>query len=142
MVVCSRDLFVHVFPDGTTNHFHLSAMDGNAGYADIARWAGYGDDWRRYGLEHELGHHFIADTANQPWSYSVHDNPPTIDAPHVAREEHVVNELQRWSNGIRDDPYGQLRDVLGDDPDYQAELFKMICHGALGSLAWSMRAVV
>lgn len=103
-----------IFSDGKTNTFHLTAMRENPEYKNIAQWAGY-DDWQTFGREHEIAHHWLADRLGWPWSWSLHDDPPTPWPPHVAWEEHVVTRLQRLSRAGIEDEFGVLPALFGSD---------------------------
>jgi hypothetical protein len=74
LVVIYGDTFTATFQDGCQNRFCLAAMEDDAEYRRIAEWARYGDEWRRYGAEHELTHHWLADRLGWEWSWSLHDN--------------------------------------------------------------------
>ena len=102
------------FSDGKRNEFHLSAMAGDGEYCRIARWAGYGDDWRRYGIEHELTHHWLADRLAWRWSWSLHDDLPQPWPEHIAWEEHIVNQLQRQMMTGESDEFCVLEGLFGD----------------------------
>jgi hypothetical protein len=103
------------FSDGTKNSFHLSAMSSVPEYRNVAEWAGYGDDWQRFGREHEIAHHWLADRLGWPWSWSLHDNPPQPWPAHVAWEEHICTRLQRLSRTGERDEFKVLPMVFGSD---------------------------
>ena len=105
------------FSDGKRNEFQLSAMAGDEEYLRIARWAGYGDDWQRYGLEHELTHHWLADRLAWRWSWSLHDDLPQPWPEHIAWEEHIVNQLQRQMMTGQSDEFCVLQGLFGDGLD-------------------------
>ena len=92
-----QDSIVSTFNDGKTNSFAL-IWNNTPEYRQIASDMGYGDDWYRYGQEHELAHHFIAD--NLGWAYSWALRPfkgkPGPWPDHIAWEEHIVNKFQRF----------------------------------------------
>ncbi len=114
LVDISDGVITATFNDDTTNTFHLCAMADDLKYRRITRWAGYGDDWYRYGLEHELTHHWLADRLGWNWSWSLHDNPPQPWPAHVAWEEHLVNRLQRAAIAGEKDEFGVLDAVFGE----------------------------
>lgn len=104
---------VATFSDGKVNRFGLAWMENDEEYRRIARWAGYGDDWRRYGVEHELTHHWLADKLNWRWSWSLHSDVPQPWPEHIAWEEHLVNALQRQMMAKQPDRFGQLQGLFG-----------------------------
>lgn len=105
---------IHLFADGRSNVFDVEAA-ANEEYREIARWAGYGDDYKRYGLEHELTHHWLADRLGWKWSWSLHDNPPQPWPDNVAWEEHLVNRWQRSARAGAIDEFGVLDAVVRRD---------------------------
>lgn len=111
------------FNDGKRNAFHLKAMGGDDEYRRVARWAGYGDDWERYGLEHELCHHWLADRLGWRHSWSLHENRPQPWPDHIAWEEHQVNRLQRQAMTGEPDEFGVLQAVFGSDLEQTVEDF-------------------
>lgn len=107
-----RDI-IATFKDGAINRFCFVIMGDDEEYRAIARWAGYGDDWKRYAIEHELTHHWLADRLGWEWSWSLHDNPPQPWPAHVAWEEHIVNRLQRLARAGGPDEFGVLDALFG-----------------------------
>jgi hypothetical protein len=78
----------------------------------------------RYGIEHDITHHWLADEMGWPHSYSIwgaaHAKPGNSDLPmekwsdRVKYEEHMVNRLQKYINtGEKDDDYGCLDRTFG-----------------------------
>lgn len=84
------------FSDGVFNQLWLTEPGDHPAFA---REAGYGEDWRRYIVEHDVLHHLVADELGQPWSWALHDGDgsvPVDQAPQRIRdEEHLVQSLQR-----------------------------------------------
>ena len=116
VMVMAPDHTVSIFPDGRTNTMHLPSVDA-PDYHAIARWAGYGDDWRRYNLHHDATHHAIADWLGWRWSACLHDPEPVAigDASQAHQdEEHIVNRLQRQVHTGEPDEYGQVQRLFGD----------------------------
>ena len=112
-VEVTSDKITAEFNDGKRNTFHLSAMEGDKEYRRIAKWAGYGDDWRQYGTHHELTHHWLADHLGWRYSWSLYENRHQPWPDHIAWEEHLVNALARYlKTGIRDE-HGVLKAVFG-----------------------------
>lgn len=110
-VLAFEGKLLHLFADGRANCFDVgSAVD--AEYRRIASWAGYGSDYRAYGVEHELTHHWIADRLGWKWSWSLHDNPPMPWPDNVAWEEHLVNRWQRWCRARQVDDFDVLAKVI------------------------------
>lgn len=97
VTVLASDTMIHVFTDGVFNQMNLDW--GEHREAD-AREAGYGADWRRFAIEHDLAHHIVADAMGWPWSFALHDGDGTLDlkdapAP-IQQEEAIVVALQRF----------------------------------------------
>jgi hypothetical protein len=113
-VAVENGVITATFGDGKRNEFYLRAMAGNVEYRRIARWAGYGDDWQRYGIEHELTHHWLADRLAWRWSWSLHEDLPQPWPEHIAWEEHVVNQLQRQMMTGEPDEFCVLEGLFGD----------------------------
>lgn len=102
------------FGDGVVNDYYVNWATDDLAYQDIARWAGYGEDWVRYGIEHDLAHHVLADFLGWRWSFSLHDNPPQPWPEHISWEEHLANALQRKMTLNVEDPCGVLDRVYKD----------------------------
>jgi hypothetical protein len=105
-----------VFDDGTQNEMHFSGVN-TPEQRMIAHAMGYGDDWRRYTVEHDITHCWLADRLWKPWSLALHDplDLPIDLAPEAyRREEHMVNCLQRLTRGGATDPYDVLQSTFGD----------------------------
>lgn len=104
------------FTDGHTNLYdplwpeqERDAAKRDA-YLQVVDWAGYGNDYRRYGIEHELTHHLIADALGWRWSWALHDPPHPEPWPeHIAWEEHLVNAAQRFFRTLTPDPDGAFQ---------------------------------
>ncbi len=113
-VEIGKDSILATFKDGSANRFSFLGLGENEEYRDIARWAGYKEDWRRYAIDHELTHHWLADRLGWEWSWSLHDNPPQPWPAHVAWEEHLCNRLQRAAMTGAVDEFGVLQAVFGE----------------------------
>jgi len=116
-VTVSKDTVTAVFNDGKTNEFYIPGKDDN--YKQIAKWAGYSDDWERYAIEHELTHHFIADNLGWDYSWAVWTQT-WFDHPwpnYISWEEHIVNHLQRYTKLGVSDPVNVLPLVFGERLD-------------------------
>jgi len=110
------DMAVTTFDDGTVNEMHRSGVD-NAEQRRVARWAGYGDDWWRYTLEHDVTHAWWADTVGDGRSLALYqpEAAPIDDASNAMRyEEHCVNRLQRMLKTGEADEYGCLQRQFGE----------------------------
>jgi hypothetical protein len=114
LVVIYGDTFTATFQDGCQNRFCLAAMEDDAEYRRIAEWARYGDEWRRYGAEHELTHHWLADRLGWEWSWSLHDNLHQPWPAHTAWQGHIVNSLQRLICAGEPDEHGVLPALFPD----------------------------
>lgn len=116
VMVMTPDATVSVFADARTNHMWLSAVD-TPEYREIASWAGYGEDWRRYNREHDATHHWLADWRGWQWSPALHDPEPVAigEASQAHQdEEHLVNRLQRMVRTGAPDEYGLMERLFGD----------------------------
>lgn len=92
-------------------------------FREAAAEMGYSDPMR-YGLEHDLAHHLLAEVLGWPHSRSIwadaHGRTKGADGsdrpmpPSVAYDEHLTNRLQRWVNLGTADPFGALEYELGD----------------------------
>ena len=127
-----QDSIVSTFNDGKTNSFAL-IWNNTPEYRQIASDMGYGDDWYRYGQEHELAHHFIAD--NLGWAYSWALRPfkgkPGPWPDHIAWEEHIVNKFQRFCRTRAEDEFKVLHLVLRADLEQKAVEFQTLCEMVL-----------
>lgn len=107
---------VTTFDDGTVNEMHRSGVD-NAEQRRVAQWAGYGDNWWRYTLDHDVTHHFFAEAIGQPYSLALYrpEAAPIDDASDAMRyEEHCVNRLQRLIKADESDEYGCIQRQFGE----------------------------
>jgi hypothetical protein len=122
----SADCIVNVFADGRVNHMWFYAIN-NAEYHAIAEWAGYGDDWKRYAVEHDFCHHWLADELGDKWCDCLR-NPsglPIGEAPQAHQDrEHQINRLQRQAHTGEPDEYGVLQRMGLDKrvPELKREL--------------------
>lgn len=124
----SAGVITATFPDGYVNEMNTHWLN-TPEYRDIARWAGYGDQWRLYALEHELTHHWLADRMGWNYSYSLRENPPTPWPQHVAWEEHLVNALQRLAVTGEQDPYRVPNLIWGDHLERVVEEWRTVVRG-------------
>jgi hypothetical protein len=107
------------FSDGKINEMHRSGVDTDE-QRRIARWAGYGDDWWAYTVEHDMTHAWFASVIGWQWSKALHDPEPIhIDnaTDEMRWEEHCVNRLQRQVRTGEPDEYGCLQKQFGDTLD-------------------------
>jgi len=121
LVEVEGDVVRSTFNDGRENAFYLSGVADSIDYRRTAAWAGYGEDWRRYAIEHELTHHWLADRLGWKWSWSLHDNLPQPWPDHIAWEEHLVNRLQRFARMGATDEFGVLDTVFGETIQLEVE---------------------
>lgn len=123
LTATEKRISVH-FSDGHSNQLWFDGVDSEE-YRAIARWAGYGEDWRRYAVEHDVVHCWLSDYLGEPWCdclYSPSGLDVESDAPRAHKDrEHIVNRLQRWIRTGEPDEYGVVQrmgldrqiDVLG-----------------------------
>ena len=128
-VTISEGIVTAIFADGKVNEFNLHWAD-KPDYRQIASEIGYKDNWMRYGIEHELCHHFIADKLGWKWSWAVHDDihyPLGTNWPdHIAWEEHLVNSFQKFYKTDKLDEYNVLDCVFGNRlRPYKYEFYKL-----------------
>lgn len=120
VVVTDTEVISTFKADGRVNRFWLPDKEGMGWYREVVRWAGYGEDWRRYAIEHNLTHHWLADQLGHPWSEALHDGDaerPLEFAPSgQRREEHLVNRLQRCLRTGQGDEYGAMEAQFEDLP--------------------------
>lgn len=119
-------IMVSTFSDGKRNRYDPSWAKDDQEYQDIAKWAGYGGDWQRYGIEHDLTHHWLADRLGWAWSWSLHENRRQPWPDHIAWEEHVVNRLQRYARTGEPDEHGVLQAMFGGDLEGNVEDLRRI----------------
>lgn len=114
-MVVGADRIASVFSDAHVNVMHLPSVDTDEQRA-IARAHGYGGNWRRYTVEHDAAHHFVADALGEPWSAALHDGdgrvPLYLAPPHIQDEEHLVNRFLAKLRLGEPDPYGVLERVF------------------------------
>lgn len=127
---------VSTFNDGKINEFYIGEWGEN--YKTIAEQFGYGNDWRKYGVEHELAHHFIADNMGWQYSWSLYSSAgkrsTEFSGPwpdHIAWEEHLVNAFQRYCKTNERDPHNVLHLCLRQDLDELAHTFNWIADMSL-----------
>lgn len=112
--------------DGSLNTFYPPIYKADFVWAGIEMGYPHSDAGiMRYGLEHDITHHWLADELGWPHSWSIwsaaHAKPDTLPKPgqkwsqRVADEEHLVNRLQKYINtGELDTDYGVLAGTFGD----------------------------
>lgn len=102
------------FHDGEERLFCLVWASTNPAYRQVALEMGYTDP-RRYAVEHDLTHHWLADHLGQPYSRAIHDGDPRVpigEAPQdIQDEEHLVNSLQQMLRLGRLDPHGRVDEL-------------------------------
>jgi len=133
VITASPDLITNVFSDGVVRHFYLSGVADDPEYHRIARWAGYGDDWHRYAVEHDAAHALVAEFMGLKWCPVLHDPLPVPldDAPQQHKDiEHLANAVQRWYRLRAPDPYVCLERLFGAALDRQTGRFGEICEQA------------
>lgn len=92
------------FFDGAKSVFDPGSCDHRL--KEAARTIGYGDQWERYGIDHELAHHFVATALQWPCSSIIWQSAHSGRRPPGWRrdgewpyagwdEEHLVNSLLR-----------------------------------------------
>jgi hypothetical protein len=97
IVTIDGDKMLSTFKDGTENSFDLGWVMNDAEYRGIAEKMGYFCP-RAYAIEHDLGHHFMADNLAWDYSWALHTNTwfPEPWPNHIAWEEHLVKSFQRY----------------------------------------------
>jgi hypothetical protein len=129
---------VTTFDDGTSSVFDVGAAGKDQCFRDAARTMGYGDQWQRYGADHEATHHFVAAALRWPYSGIIWATAHGIRRPAGWRrewpyvgwdEEHLVNRLQCYvMTGRKDDDYKVLNLVWGSRlPHLAAHLASWLC---------------
>lgn len=106
------------FNDAKVNQFYIPSIYQNPEYPDIAKKYGY-EDIKRYCIEHELAHHFIADNLAWKWSWSVHSSAGKTGFAstwpnHIEWEENLVNAFQAYNKANIEDEWGTLHLVFSE----------------------------
>lgn len=117
------DWMLSVFTDGITNRFDINVVRRDPNYVSVAESIGYAiDQVDRYAIEHDLTHHWVADTMGWPHSYSLYSagqrqiqnlpyHSPNGEtwSDRVREEEHMVNKLQRFVRLGTPDEFGVIQ---------------------------------
>lgn len=112
-----------VFFDGCSSTFVPANCDENL--HEAAQVLGYRGSWERFGIDHEMTHHFVAMALQWPCSTIVWQAAHKGRRPHGWRrdgawpyggwdEEHLVNRLLAHSVMGEADPEGIIEEVWGD----------------------------
>lgn len=135
-VILTEPATTSLFMDGTFNQMWL--IDPGD-HPIFAREAGYGLDWRRYIVEHDLLHNLVADARGHPWSFALHDGagdtPLDRASSRIREEEHIVQRLQRLMMLGECDHYGVLPDVFGNGFPRFFRSAVALLDGACGAIA-------
>jgi hypothetical protein len=128
VVTIAAHTTVILFADGKVNMMDRLFLPLD--YADIAAWAGYGDDVRGYNLQHDLTHCWFAEVMGRRWCPVLHDPflGPLAQAPQEHRDiEHMVNRLQRQMMTGEPDEFGVLQRLFGGTlPSMLRQLAKVV----------------
>lgn len=93
-----------MFEDGLCCSMEIERGSGSE-YRGIARWAGYGDDWRRYSIDHDLLHHAVSDALGRP-SIALRRAACGLGPSQESEvEELAVRSFQRLHRGCALEPF-------------------------------------
>lgn len=109
------------FFDGCSSLFVPASCDDD--FQEAAQVFGYKGNWERFGIEHEMAHHFVAMALQWPcstiiWQAAHKGRRPAewrSDWPYTEwDEEHMVNRLLAHSVTGESDPQGIIDEIWGD----------------------------
>jgi hypothetical protein len=118
------------YEDGSISRFYPPV--GKEDFEGAARYAGYADSLR-FGLEHDILHHYLSESLGWERSYVVwwaaHGEPHDPDTQGWRDlEEHVVIRMQRyWHTGEIDDDFGVLAGHFGRNLIRVAHESPLVC---------------
>lgn len=107
--------------DSSVNELHVYNLANEEWYLKICEDHGYGRDWRRYSIEHDLTHHWLADFLGEPYSEAIWLGAHGVSIPQekwhwsLSHEEHLVNSLQRYVRTGEVDAWDWLHRKFGSD---------------------------
>jgi hypothetical protein len=121
------------FWDGSVNEMHAWALSDDLKYREIARQHGYGNDWLRYAVDHDITHHWWADYGGYLCSEAIWLGARGVNIPQkywhwsLSHEEHMVNSIQKYVQTGEIDAWNWLGRLFGDDlPVAAASLQKLL----------------